>query len=68
MLLSANFENNAFQNAWNNFIEIVDWMSRTEILTLGDAHFTFLNVLVGLCAFGVISDVVWKILWGELGA
>lgn len=64
-LLLSSSSNSAFDSAWNSFLYVVNWMRSTDILTFGDVTFSFWNVAIGLLTFGIISDFILKLFWGD---
>lgn len=54
-----------WQQAWNNFMYVINWMRSTTVLRLFGTDFTFWGLGIGLLAFGIVADLILKIFWGD---
>lgn len=53
-----------WNQAWQNFMYVINWMQNTDILVIGTVHFTFFSTLCGVVGFCIIVDLIHKIFWG----
>ncbi len=51
-----------FQEAWDKFLIVVDWMKSTTILTVGGVNVTFLGLLITISIFDILLWVIYQLL------
>lgn len=62
---NAVFTDSYMVNAWSIFMQVVEWMKNTTILTISGVNFTFLGVAVSLLAMGIVLHFIDRIFWGD---
>lgn len=61
----ASWDNGYFQQAWDNFWALIQWMRSTTILTLGGTEWTFWNIGVGVLMITMLIEFINMIFWGD---